>query len=345
MATVRRRGKRWHARVRRAGRDLSASFRTRREAEAWAADVEREIDARRAGLAPRRPFADLLRRYRDEVSAKRDGGRPERLRIDALLGEPTPRFPDREPDPLADVLLTELGPEHFAAWRDRRLAQVSPATVLREWNLLSAICTKAVKEWRWLPRNPMSEVQRPKAPPPRTRRVSEEEVERVLLVADWAVGQTPTRVAHRVAAAFLWAIETAMRAGEICALRWNDVDEAARVATVRAEEVGARKTGRARQVPLSRAAMAILDSVRDAAKDDRVFGLTARQLDANWRKMRRAADLEDLHFHDTRAEALTRLSRKLDVMQLARVSGHRDLKILLNTYYREDAADLVDLLD
>ncbi len=60
----------WTARVRRAGHSVSKTFRTRREAEAWAANIERDIETRRAGIARavRRPFADAIRRYRSEVS-------------------------------------------------------------------------------------------------------------------------------------------------------------------------------------------------------------------------------------------------------------------------------------
>lgn len=54
--------------------------------------------------------------------------------------------------------------------------------------------------------------------------------------------------------------------------------------------------------------------------------------------------IEDLHFHDSRAEALTRLARKVDVMTLARISGHKDLRVLLETYYRESAADIAKRL-
>ena len=139
MATIWRREKGWTARVRRAGHNVSKTFRTRREAEVWAANIERDIEQHRAGIAPRRPFGDALKRYREEVSRKRDGGRWEILRVAKLFGEPTKREPDRAPDPLVQILLSDLGPEHFADWRDRRLSEVSPATVLREWNLLSAI--------------------------------------------------------------------------------------------------------------------------------------------------------------------------------------------------------------
>ena len=55
--------------------------------------------------------------------------------------------------------------------------------------------------------------------------------------------------------------------------------------------------------------------------------------------------MDGLRFHDLRREALTRLARKLDVLDLARVSGHRDLKILLNVYYRPAVEDLAGRLD
>lgn len=53
--------------------------------------------------------------------------------------------------------------------------------------------------------------------------------------------------------------------------------------------------------------------------------------------------IEDLHFHDARHDAITRLARKLDVLQLARMVGHRDLKSLM-TYYNETAEHLASLL-
>ena len=55
------------------------------------------------------------------------------------------------------------------------------------------------------------------------------------------------------------------------------------------------------------------------------------------------AGIEDLHFHDSRHEATTRLAKKLHVLDLARVAGHRDIK-QLQTYYNRDAEELADLL-
>jgi integrase len=50
--------------------------------------------------------------------------------------------------------------------------------------------------------------------------------------------------------------------------------------------------------------------------------------------------IDDLTFHDSRAAALTRLSKRMDVLRLSRISGHRDLNQLLKAYYRGTAADV-----
>jgi integrase len=54
--------------------------------------------------------------------------------------------------------------------------------------------------------------------------------------------------------------------------------------------------------------------------------------------------LDDAHFHDLRATALTRMASKVTVLELAKISGHKDLRILQNVYYREDPAKLASKL-
>ena len=50
--------------------------------------------------------------------------------------------------------------------------------------------------------------------------------------------------------------------------------------------------------------------------------------------------IDGLTFHDSRASALTWLSRRVDVMTLARISRHKNMKILMDTYYRETAEQI-----
>ena len=56
------------------------------------------------------------------------------------------------------------------------------------------------------------------------------------------------------------------------------------------------------------------------------------------------AGVADLHFHDSRGEAIWRLSRVLSVLELADQVGHRDLKSLMH-YYRDSATERARKLD
>ena len=89
-----------------------------------------------------------------------------------------------------------------------------------------------------------------------------------------------------------------------------------------------------------------LESVKNEGNPT-VFQVKSGSHDVIFCKMKELAGLadEDLHFHDTRREALSRLAKKVDVMTLAKISGHRDIKILLNIYYAPDMSDEAELLD
>lgn len=338
MATFTKRGKNWTARVRKGAISKAASFPTKAMAAAWAAQVENEITLGKIGIAPDRPFSDLIEKYIEDVTPTKRGARAEEFRLRRMIGlgedkdgKPRPR------DPLADVRLPNLGTEHISAWRDRRLQQVSVASVLREWATLAHACSVAVKEWRWLSVNPCVGVKKPEQPKARTRRISEGEIERLLLASGYDKASRPETQTARVGAALLYAIETAMRAGEICNQRWEHVDLDRRVV-----HLPKTKNGHARDVPLSKEAVRILKQLEGRPA---VFDLTAANLDALFRKVKARALIDDLHFHDSRAEALTRMAAKVDVMTLAKISGHRDLRILLQVYYRQDMADVAGMLD
>ena len=186
-------------------------------------------------------------------------------------------------------------------------------------------------------------MRRPKSAPHRDRRISEDEIERLIYCPGYDRDQPPTTQTARTGAAFLWAIETAMRAGEICALQWEDVEIERRFVRVRRGKTEAAK----RDVPLSSEAVRILVQMRpndpNCAKglSQSVFGIKPALLDALFRKAKRKAGLADadLHFHDTRHEGITRLAAVLGVLELARAVGHRDLR-MLQTYYNESAEDI-----
>ena len=128
-----------------------------------------------------------------------------------------------------------------------------------------------------------------------------------------------------------------MRAGEIVGLTDKTVDRTTRVATL-----PRTKNGSVRKVPLSTAALSLLDDLPET--DGPIFNLNSQQIDALFRKVRDKAQIQDLRFHDSRHEAITRLAKKVDVLSLARMVGHKDIKMLM-VYYNETAEELAQRLD
>ncbi|MDE2254363.1 MAG: site-specific integrase [Betaproteobacteria bacterium] len=331
MGTVVKRGKTFRAQVRRHGISRSATFDTKASAYAWVEQVERDIDAGASGdtVAPAgATFATLLEHYRDQVSESKRGKRWEVARIHRTLR-----------DPIAEVPLARLAQPAVVTWRDRRLKQVSPASVQREWNLLSHACSLAVREWHWLVENPFTGVRRPPPTPPRDRLATEAELGRILLALSYQPGLRPSTISQRIGAAAVFAVETGMRAGEIAKLTWADV--APTVATVRSGKTAAAT----RRVPLSPVAQTVLSGLKPDPVDltARVFDLATSQLDSLWRKAKKHAMIEDLHFHDLRHTAVTRLAKKLPILDLARMIGHKDLR-MLQIYYNESAETMADRL-
>ncbi|KXJ55838.1 MAG: integrase [Thalassospira sp. Nap_22] len=326
MATIRKlaNGK-WQAQVARQGVRRSKSFEKKIDAKDWATIEERKIIEGGDVEASKRTFADILKRYAREVSPSKKGGRWEMIRIEKFCR-----------DPIANTLLDDLTPEEMGRWRDKRLREVKPGSVVRELNLMSAALTTARREWKWIKENPISDIRKPGGTRARDRLISEQEIEIITSLA----GDDYTKIPGRVGLAFLFAIETAMRAGEICGLHQGDINTKTRVATLRET-----KNGTSRKVPLSSRAMEILDALKVLQPTNGpIFRLTTRQLDSNYRIIRDKSGIQDLVFHDTRHEAITRLAKKLDVLSLARMVGHNDIKQLM-TYYNETAEDLAKRLD
>lgn len=330
MASVQRHGKRWRVQVFVDGRRSSKVFATRQEAAAWALRAEAELAGH---TLPTVTLGEALRRYSREVSPTHRGAKWESVRIAKLLR-----------DPLAGRTLAALSTAELAQWRDDQLRRLAPSSVAREMTLLRSVLEACRRDWHWIRVNPIREVRWPKSPPSRKRRITAAEIEAMALALGLpgATGELPaivaqtrsrsTDVARRVGLAFLFAIETAMRSGEIVGMTWADVDLPAR--TVRLPRT---KNGDAREVPLSTRAVAILQALPVGLGP--VFGVSGPVRDAIWRRARDAAGMVDLHFHDSRAEAIWRLSKRLDVLQLARVIGHRDPRSLM-LYYQESAAEM-----
>lgn len=153
---------------------------------------------------------------------------------------------------------------------------------------------------------------------------------------------------------FELAIETAMRMRELFTLTWGQVDIEKR--TVFLDRT---KNGDSRQVPLSSVALAIVkERGANRKAGDLVFpefwdgdlseaGLrrASSRLSGRWRTVARLAKCPDLHFHDLRHEATSRLFErtKMTDTKIAKITGHRDPRMLLR-YANLRASDLADEL-
>lgn len=320
MAAPKKDGTVWRHRVMVKGKRVSGTFSTKAAALAWEAAQRIEIvEGSTSGKG--KTVRDALERYELEVSKKKRSHANEAKRL-AWFRESS----------IAEKKMSEIKPADIAAWRDERLKSVKGSTVTRDMNILSHVFTVARREWGWITTSPTRDVERPPSPPHRDRRISEKEIDLICLQLGWdrVKSTAPTTKQHRVALAFLFAIETAMRAGEICALARNDVSG-------RVARLHMTKNGQSRDVPLSARALELWKMVPEG------FGLNSAILDALFRKAKKNAGIEGLTFHDTRHEAITRLAQKLDVLDLARMVGHTNVKQLL-TYYNPTAEDIASRL-
>lgn len=343
MAGIWKRGSYWRAEIRRSGYPIqNRTFDTKADAEAWARRIESEMD--RGAFADRKEatrntLGDLLLRYSNEVSPHKKGGALEVLRIRKLCS-----------DPIAALKVSALSGQSIAQYRDRRLAgdsktkPVSGSTVNRELTLLGHVLTVARKEWAvHLDANPVSMIRRPKENRARSRRLYHGEEERLLQELE---------LSQRTAEGFyeaggcrneyvrplvMLAIETAMRRGELLSLQWQDVHLADRF--VRLHDT---KNGEARDVPLSTRAVSTLAelSTRPRHISGRVFPISPEALKKAFVRACERAGIEDLHFHDLRHEATTRIAEKLDnILELSAVTGHKTVQ-MLKRYFHPRASDL-----
>ncbi|ACO74783.1 Probable integrase/recombinase protein [Laribacter hongkongensis HLHK9] len=338
MATFRKRGDTWRAEVSKLGVRRSGSFDTKSEAVAWATQVEADIlSGRLQAVKQSKTLTTAMTRYRDEVSPLKGGARWERIRLNKFISELS----------FVGDKVDKIQSDQISAWRDSRLKEVSPGTVNREMNLLSAVFEECRREWKWCSSNPVQGVRRPPEPPPREQRISDNMADALIRSMGYTRWALPQNKIQRVAMAFLFAMETGMRAGEIVGLTADRVFLPRRY--LRLEET---KNGDARNVPLSSTAIRILEILLGLPREreeDPVFGVTGSLLDAMFRKYRDKAavnypELAGIRFHDTRHEAVSRLARKLDVLDLARMIGHRDIRSLM-IYYNEHASEIATRLE
>lgn len=323
MATVTKRATGYQVQIRRRGYPcLSKMFDSKREAESWARHYEAEMDK---GLfldrseADRTTLAELLERYLIEVTPHKKSASTEQRRIERFLRE----------ESLAKYKTTALTGKLIAAYRDKRLGEVTGSSVNRDLSIISHVLNTAIKEWGLHITNPVPLIRKPKENSQRERRLLADEESRLLTEIDSKTNNPWLKPI------VIFAIETGMRRSEILSLEWANVDPTRRVARLLDT-----KNGEGRSVPLSARAVQVLE-VLPRSIDGQVFPVSAESVKLAFVRAVKRAGISDLHFHDLRHEAVSRLFEKgLNVMEVASISGHKTLQ-MLKRYTHLNVSDLL----
>lgn len=304
----------WRAQVYRDGNRVTKTFKTKRDAQAWAIRAEAELEAKGGPGGNTLLFA--TEHYLKTVSSTKRAGAHEweRRRFDAMLahfGETTP--------------VSKITSEDIGKWRDKRLETVSGSTVQRESNLLRHLFTLATDEWRWIDRNPFKGVRLPKENTARAQIWKWQQIKRVLRAGQRSGGKT-----GEVVRAFHISLRSGMRLKEALAAP-AAYDSSRRVVTV-----VTKTSSRPEEIPVGRIAAKLLVTEK--------FTVGANEASVLFSKLTRSLMIDDLTFHDARATALTHLAKKVDVMVLARISRHKDISLLHRVYYRTTASEIAGLI-
>lgn len=299
----------------------------------------------------------LLARYRKELTSQGKPVRQAKFQMRQSSNELSWLH-----KPFADVTTVDI--ELFI---NDRLEVVEASTVDREIDRLKGVFKVATAVWDYpLSKNPMDAVRRPKYFNERDRRISASEEVRLLSalaqldeersvkirlqelaeielntrtfssVSARKKVQAAARAALRPLAAetahvvpylqvfYMFQVMTGARRGETLGLTWDRIDFDAQTAFL-----PETKNGRSRKLALRQD---LLEELRALPRDtERVFAVGLDYVVGAWATACTMAKVDDLHIHDVRHEALSRLaeSGKFTLPELQVFSGHRDLRMLM----------------
>tara|TARA_R110000851_G_scaffold333531_2_gene514920 strand:- start:868 stop:1878 length:1011 start_codon:yes stop_codon:yes gene_type:complete len=295
--------------------------------------------------SPRRkttPTLDqALDRYLTEVSQTKRSGDAETSLARAWRKTPLAQRP------IGSILNTDL-----IRMRDDWLTKYKPATVVRRLALISHLYTVARKDWAMpLLANPAQLVRRPTVQDGRTRRIFTRIMLRGVSVQEcprneleWIVQATRSRELPIIV---MLAVETGMRRSEIAGIRRENVDLVHGTIFL-----SMTKNGESRFVPLTPLAKHVLRQyLANKPTRGRIFSISPEAITRSFIRARRKARRQyeelcrkyqrkpreeyftDLRFHDLRHESTSVLATVFEMHELAKVTGHKDTRMLLRYYH------------
>lgn len=355
MASITLRGEyQWQVQIRRKGHKLSKTFFYKQDAEVWARKVESEIDRGifiNTNEAERTTLSKLIERYKlEKLNIKpKDDATNERKKSPIDKTKLAIKAQSQEISRLniiekaiGNKIIATITTSDIIQFRNARLKTIQANSANREITTLKRLLSFANDDCKIILPHGVPSVKKLPVDDARERRVSNAEIEAICNNTNSV--ELPSIV--------MLALYTAMRRGEISNLMRSNIDF-----SVPSAKLMETKNGKNRIAPLIPAAATLLKALPTRI-DGFVFSLRDRQItQAFERAVDRArklyeADcksneiepdhnfLADLRFHDLRHEATSRLAALLpNVIELSRVTGHHDLK-MLSRYYQISVTDL-----
>lgn len=336
MASYTERDGRWRALVRKAGQTRCATFDTKKAAQAWANTVERELDQLKAsGVMEARgvTVGDLVDRYVRELYPLKPWGRSKSADLRRLHRD------------LGSRLVSELTSFAITDYFRKRHAKGSgPVVISAQAGYLVLVLEVARTVWHLdVPlqaakdaRMALAKVRLISRGNRRDRRVSDGEVQKLIAFLEKQNSSLPMPDIVR------FSLATSMRISEICRLRWQDLNTVARTVIIRDRKHPTDKIGNDQIVPLLN--VTGFDALEVVKRQPRggplIFPANPRTATQKFTAAVKATKLDDLHLHDLRHEAISRLfAAGYRIEEVALVSGHRDWA-MLKRYTHVRATDL-----
>ena len=175
------------------------------------------------------------------------------------------------------------------------------------------------KEWGYNIPNPIKNIQKPTLNNKREKRLTNEEF--IFLIR----GNYPQVKLRNI---IELAIETGMRRGEILNIKPEHIKGQTLLIPI-------TKNGYPRTIPLTKRALYLLESA------NLPYVMSANAVRLAWDRLKKKGNIKDLHFHDLRHEAISRLFEKgLSIPEVALISGHKDVRMLFR-YTHLKAEDIL----
>lgn len=275
---------------------------------------------------------DLMLLYMEDILKKRRTHASEYVAFRKMAKE----YPWLFEKKLQDIEVTDI-----AKWKSVRSMLVGNSSILRERTRMSVLFTYAQKHLLIPVSNPVQKVIWDTSHTPRNRRISDDEIDRLIKASGYVLGTKPKNQRQLSVWACLFAIHTCMRQTEILGTRRKDIHESH-------IHLPVTKNGTSRDVPLTPYAKELLSwlEIDKMKPNDKLFKGSITSFRHKWKIVVDQAGIQDLHFHDTRHEAISRFVHKykMPVETLAKITGHRDLRTLLNTYYNPTVDEILEMM-